>query len=105
MSLQKIVAGDYGYEIELEYIDVDTNSAADLSAYTTTQTIQIRAPDGSIGTLSGSFSTDGTDGLVKAVVTDGAIPEKWQNKPCAARIQVTRTGGKLSSEWEEFSPS
>jgi len=104
MSFQKIVAGDFGYEAAMEYIDVDTGQPANLSLYTTAQTIQIRAPDGSINTLSGSWVTDGTDGQVKAVVVSGTIPLKWKGKPCGARIQVTRTGGQLSSEWKEFTP-
>lgn len=102
MSLEKRVAGDFGYEVELTFKDVDTGNVEDLSAFTTTQTIQIRAPDWSIKTLSGSWVTDGTDGKVKAVVTEGAIPESWSGRRCAERIQCTRTGGRATSEWEEF---
>lgn len=102
MSLDKTVAGDFGYEVELTFKDVDTGNVEDISSFTTTQTIQIRAPDGSVKTLSGSFSGTGTDGKVKATVTEGAIPANWSGRKCAERIQVTRTGGKLTSEWKDF---
>lgn len=102
MSLNKRVAGDFGYETELVFMDTDTGKAEDLSAFTSTQTIQVRTPDGSVKTLSGSFSGTGTDGKVKAIVTEGTYPANWSGRKVAERIQVTRTGGTHSSEWEEF---
>jgi hypothetical protein len=104
MSLNRITAGDYGYELVLTYLDTDTNAAADLSGYTTAQQIHIRAPDRSVRPKSGSFVTDGTDGEVSIIVADGDIPGSWAGRRCAFRIQVTSGTSQLSSDWEEFEP-
>jgi hypothetical protein len=102
MTLQKIVAGNYGYKLSLTYIDVDTDEEANLSSYDTAQEIHVRAPDGSVAEYSGGWGSDGTDGVVEYTVQSGDIPAKWSKKRIAARIHVESATAQLSSEWQEF---
>jgi hypothetical protein len=104
MSFDKIAAGAYGYELELTFKDVDTEAAEDLSGYSSSQSIEIKAPDGSVNTVSGGWSSDGTDGKVKITVASGTLPAKWKGRTVAARIKVASGGAVIYSEWEEFKP-
>ena len=99
MSLNGIVKDDYGYALELTYIDVDTESAADISGYTTSQSVILRDPGGNSATKTAAFKTDGSDGVVTYTVADGDIDEEgtWN-----VRVQVESGAGLLTSLWEEF---
>jgi hypothetical protein len=44
MTLEYIVDGDFGQVIELTFIDVDTNSAADISGYNSTIEMVFTSP-------------------------------------------------------------
>jgi hypothetical protein len=100
MSLERIYADDYGYEIQLTVLDVDTDSAADLSAYSTTQQIIIEDPDGNQTTVTAAFESDGSDGVISYTVQDGDIDEAglWR-----VRARVTSATARLTTTWARFS--
>ena len=77
MSLNDIVAGDYGQVIELTFIDVDTSLAADISGYSTTIEMVFTQPDGTPASKSATFKTDGSDGITKYTVEDGFLTSGW----------------------------
>lgn len=99
MSLEYIVAGDYGQTLQLTVLDVDTNAAADLSGYTSTQVIILRDPDGNEASKTAAFATDGSDGVVEYTLVADDIDEegKWR-----ARVRVTSGTAKLTSVWHHF---
>lgn len=68
MSLTNIVAGDYGQVIKLTFLDVDTNAAADISSYTTSQVMVFTSPAGVATSKAAAFDTDGEDGIIKYTV-------------------------------------
>lgn len=71
MSLNDIVKGAYGFALQLAIQD-ESGSVQDISSYTTI-TVHLRASDGTLRELSGSFLTDGTDGIVQAIVPENTI--------------------------------
>ena len=79
MSLDKLQAGDYGQEIQLTYIDVDTNAAADISAYSDTLQIILVDPSGNAAAKTAAFENDGTDGIISYTLVNGDLDEggKW----------------------------
>lgn len=99
MSLEYIVAGDYGQTLQLTVLDVDTNAAADLSGYTSSQLVILRDPDGNEASKSAAFGSDGSDGVVEYTLVDGDIDEEggWR-----ARVLVTSADAKLTSVWHHF---
>ena len=99
MSLDAINKDDYGYTIELTYKDVDTDSAADVSGYTTGQWLVLKAPSDTETTVSAGFKTDGSDGVVEYTVTSGDIDAvgTWH-----VRIKLQSGSSILRSEWEAF---
>jgi len=99
MSLDKISKDDYGYSILLTFIDTDTNSADDISAYTTAQYMVFQDPMGTEHEKSASFNTDGSDGVVTYTVQDGDIPMSGEWK---VRIKVQSGSSIIRSEWETF---
>ena len=64
MSLLHLVAGDKGQAIELTFVDVDTNAAADISSYSTTIQMLFTKPDNTPVTKTAAFKTDGSDGII-----------------------------------------
>jgi hypothetical protein len=98
MSLDKVVAGDYGHVMDLTVQDVDTEAAADLSSYTTVQ-VEFKDPGGSIVTKTAAFATDGSNGVVRYTLADGDIHVggKW-----AVRAKLSKDGALLRSVWEDF---
>jgi len=62
MSLEAINKDDYGYTVELTYKDTDTDTAADISGYTTAQWLILKSPSDVASTVTASFKTDGSDG-------------------------------------------
>jgi len=99
MSLENIVAGDYGQTIQLTILDVDTDAAADVSGYTTSQQIILRDPDGNEAAKTASFADDGSDGVVEYTLIADDINEKghW-----GARARVTSASAELTSVWHYF---
>jgi len=75
MSLCGINKDDYGYELELTFIDCDTDSAEDVSAYTTSQELVFKDPDDNESTVTAAFDTDGSDGVVTYTVVADDIDE------------------------------
>lgn len=100
MSLEYIIAGDYGQTIVLTVKDVDTAAAADISAYSDSVEVELKDPYGTVTTKTAAFSTDGSDGLVEYALADGDIDAggTWR-----IRAKVTKTGqAVLTSQWVEF---
>jgi cellulase/cellobiase CelA1 len=79
MSLDNIVANDYGQVIKLTFWDVDTDAAADISGYTNTIQMILTDPDGVASTKDAAFDTDGSDGVIKYTVAQNDIDQagKW----------------------------
>lgn len=100
MSLDNIVAGDYGQIIKLTFIDVDTDEAADISGYNDTQHMLLKDPAGNEAPLTAAFDSDGSDGIIKYTVADGDIDEGgiWK-----IRGRAIDTGNKiLTTEEKSF---
>lgn len=72
MSLLDVIGGDFGQPIELTFIDVDTNAAADISGYVTVQMI-FTNPAGTVTTKTAAFKTDGSDGIITYTPEDGLL--------------------------------
>ena len=99
MSLLKIVVNDYGQTLKLTFTDVDTDAAADISAYSTAQQVILKDPGGNSATKTAAFDSDGSDGIVKYTLADGDIDEAggW-----AVRGKVTSSTAVLTTEWAYF---
>ena len=102
MSLQYIVKDDYGQDIELTFIDVDTDSAADISSYSTTIQMIFTKPDGTSGaseTKTATFKTDGTDGVITYTVESSFLDTagQWQ-----VRGQVKSASATLTTVQHSF---
>lgn len=68
MSLDYLVAADYGQVIKLTFVDVDTEAAADISSYSSTIQMVFTSPAGTSTAKTATFDTDGTDGVIKYTV-------------------------------------
>lgn len=68
MSFKNIVKGDYGQVAKLTFIDVDTDSAVDISGYATTIQMIFTDPDGAETAKTATWSTDGTDGVIQYTI-------------------------------------
>jgi hypothetical protein len=99
MSLSAIQKDDYGYTIELTYIDADTDAAADISAFTVGQTLILEDPDGAQSEKSAAFDTDGSDGVVTYTVADGDIDQAgaWR-----LRLKLESASSIIRSRWVAF---
>jgi hypothetical protein len=99
MSLDYMVAGDYGQIIVLTVLDCDTSAAADISGYSTSIQVVLKDPSLNEETKTALFVTDGSDGKVKYTVTTGVIDERgsW-----AIRAIVKSGTAQLSSDWAQF---
>ena len=95
MSLDNIIKDDYGQEILLTFIDVDTTNAADISAYSTSQKMIFTSPSKVQSEKTAAFDSDGTDGIIAYTLADGDIDEagKWK-----IRGRVTSATATLTSE-------
>jgi hypothetical protein len=71
MSFDNIVVGDYGQVAKLTFIDVDTSTAADISAYSTTIQMVFTDPSGTKTAKVAAFDSDGTDGIIKYTIDSG----------------------------------
>lgn len=99
MSLDSIVKNDYGQVIELTFIDVDTNAAADISGYNSTIQMIFIDPDGVSTTKTADFKTDGTDGVIDYTVESGLFDQagRWQ-----VRGRVASGSATLTTEQKGF---
>ncbi len=100
MSFDSIIEGDYGQIMELTYIDVDTDAAADISTYDDTITMIFTEVDSGMTTAkTATFVTDGTDGKIKWTTENGFLTAgRWQ-----VRGQVIETAtAVLSTELIDF---
>ena len=97
MSLDNIIVGNYGQAVVLTINDTDTDSAADVSAYTTSQHVEIKDPSGNTATKTASFVSDGSDGQVTYTLVENDIDEAglWH-----VRAKVVSGSAVLYSEWE-----
>lgn len=93
MSLNYIVAGDYGQTIELTFIDVDTEAAADVSGYSDTIQMIFTSPSGTATAKTATFKTDGSDGVIEYTVdADFLTAGKW-----SVRGRVASGSARLTS--------
>lgn len=98
MSLQNLYAGDYGQAVELTFLDVDTSEAADISAYTASQSMLFTQPDGTVVEKTAAFKTDGEDGVITYTVEAGFLTAgTWQ-----VRGRVTSASARLTTEPHTF---
>lgn len=90
-----VYAGEYGEPIILTMVD-DDGAAIDISGYSSTKTIVLRSPDQlKKVTLTGSFTTDGTDGKVQGTPTTGQIDREgdWEGQVSLS------TGSAVAKSW------
>jgi hypothetical protein len=99
MSFDKIVDSDYGQVAKLTFKDVDTDAAADISAYSTTIQMLFSDPLGNVTTKTATFDSDGTDGIIKYTIETGLLtrPGKWK-----VRGRVKSANAKLTTEAHTF---
>ena len=93
----EIQYNDFGTPIRFEIVNPDYK-AEDVSAATAV-TILLRAPDGTVLTKSGTFTTDGTDGKVQYTAVDGDLDQAgaWQGQ-----ARVTTPSGQWTSQTVSF---
>jgi hypothetical protein len=100
VSLDAIIADDFGQVVELTITDTDSGEFADISSYSDAQVFLLKSPKGSVsGALTAAFSSDGTDGKVKYTLASGDI---GQGGNWAIRARVTKSGAQLTSKWTQF---
>ncbi len=98
MSLLNIINGDFGQVIELTFIDVDTDAPANISGYSTTQSMLFVSPTGVATTKTAAFKTNGTDGVITYTLELSFLTAgDWK-----VRGQVTATAAKLTTVWHYF---
>lgn len=98
MTLQYIVAGDFGQVIELTFIDTDTDAVADISGYGSTIEMVFTSPAAVVTAKTATFKTDGTDGIIQWTTTDGYLTVGWWR--VRGRVQGGAT--KLSTVQHDF---
>lgn len=99
MSFTNIVNGDYGQTAQLTFVDTDTDSAADISAYSTSIQMIFVAPSGSESAKTATFATDGSDGVIEYTVASGlfATAGVWY-----VYGRVTSATAKLTTKRHRF---
>ena len=99
MSLNYLIAGDFGQTVDLTFIDVDTNLAADISDYSQTiQMIFTNVRSGDETAKTAIFKTDGSDGIISYTVESGLLTAGlWH-----VRGRVSSPTATLSTEIHEF---
>ena len=68
---------DIGVTVRLTIVDDADGSAVDISSATTKQ-IVFESPSGTSTTQTASFTTDGTNGQIEYVTTDGDVNEEGE---------------------------
>jgi len=98
MSLDNIVAGDYGQTIELTFLDTDTGAAADISGYTASKLMIFTSPTGVVTSKTATLKTDGTDGVIQYTVEASFLTAgNWR-----VRGRVASASAVLTTETEKF---
>lgn len=99
MSLENIIKDDYGQPIRITFIDTDTNRPANISGYTTSQLMIFTDPTEQDITVTGSFYTDGSDGIIQYTIHDGLFSSLgfWQ-----VRGRVLGASSRLSTVLYSF---
>lgn len=94
MSFDNIISGDYGQIAILTILDTDTDSAADISGYSSSIQMIFTSPAGVETAKTATFVTDGTDGQIKYTIESGLLNAagKWQ-----VRGRVQSASAKLTS--------
>ena len=94
MSANDFVLGDYGQVLTVTVKDVDTDAAADVSAYTGTATLILVDPSANSTSVTAAFDDDGSDGLVTWTTSSAIIDEAgdWW-----VRARVTNSTAQLTS--------
>ena len=90
MSLEHIVNRTFGQAIEITVEEDDV--AEDISSFTSTLQIILKAPSSKIVTKTAAFKTDGTDGIVTATLADGDIDEDGEWK---IQARLTKSGADI----------
>lgn len=102
MSLAGIIKDDYGQILTLTIQDVDTESAADISGFTTLQ-MKFTSPSGISTTKTAAFVTDGTNGQIKYTVEDELLDEAgiwWLRAILSAASQVLSSNEISFKVWD-----
>lgn len=99
MSFNDICKDDYGYPVDITFIDTDTDEAADISAYSTAQYVVFKDPKGNKSTRAAAFKTDGSDGVVRYTLQEGDIDEAGTWK---VRLRVQSETALKRSKWRAF---
>lgn len=99
MSFDNIVVDDYGQIAKITFIDVDTDAAADISSYSTSQKFIFTKPTGSSVEKTGDFDTDGTDGVIKYTIDSDLFDTSG---PWTVRGQVASGTALLSTVRHRF---
>jgi len=102
MSLEGIIAGDFGQPIMLTCKDKDTDNAVDISAYTTSQEMIFKDPDGNMHAETAAFVTDGSDGQVTYTPDDGGDVND-EDGEWYVRARVVKSDAQLTSLWHRYS--
>lgn len=85
-KLEGLFVGDFGDAITITLVD-DDNVAVDVSAYTGTITVTAISPDElKIVSWTGTFSTDGSDGIITFTPASGDIDREGDWK---AQVKLT----------------
>lgn len=87
-----ITKGDYGSVGKIRLMQ--NGSAVDVSSYTTVQYI-FEKPDGESLTVTGSFDSDGSDGIVAYTFQSGDLDQegRWY-----VQVNIAKTGHSITSE-------
>ena len=94
----RIIDGDYGQVIELTFIDVDTDAAADISGYSDTIQMIFTSPSGTVTAKTATFKTDGSDGIIKYTTEEDFLTAgKW-----SVRGRVASSTARLTSTQHNF---
>jgi len=99
MSFDNIYVNDYGQVAKITFLDVDTAAAANISGYSTSQTMIFIDPNGTQSSKTAAFDSDGTDGIIKYTIASSflTVAGKWK-----VRGQVASASARLSTAWQEF---
>jgi hypothetical protein len=98
MSVLKVISGDYGQIIELTFVDVDTDTAANISSYTSTISMIFKSPAGVETTKTATFKTDGTDGIIRYTTETAFLTAgEWK-----VRGRVASGTARLTTMWHQF---
>lgn len=98
MTLNFLFEDDYGQPIELTFIDIDTDAAADISGYGTSIQMLFTESDGTATAKTATFKTDGSDGIITYTIDSSFLTEgDWD-----VRGKVTAGAAQLQTQKHSF---